>query len=102
MGDAEAAQIIDDEHESLTIFSRALELDGYETATATSAEAAIELINQAPPDAIMLVLNMPYINGLGFLYRLRGSRRGGAGVGAAATGDRGGRGDAAQHGHRPV
>src|SRR5262252_4401024 len=63
--------IIDDEHEILTMFSRALELDGYETATATSAEAAIELINEAPPDAIMLDLNMPYVNGLGLLYRLR-------------------------------
>jgi DNA-binding NtrC family response regulator len=29
------------------------------------------LVDAAPPDAILLDLKMPFINGLGFLYRLR-------------------------------
>jgi DNA-binding NtrC family response regulator len=43
----------------------------YDTQIATSATAAMALVEEAPPDAIMLDLKMPYINGIGFLYRLR-------------------------------
>jgi DNA-binding NtrC family response regulator len=63
--------IVDDEHAVLQLFSRALELDGYDTQIATSAQAAIELIEAAPPHAIVLDLKMPFVNGLGLLYRLR-------------------------------
>jgi DNA-binding NtrC family response regulator len=63
--------IVDDEREVLAVFSRALELDGCDTQIATSAHVAMALIEARPPDAILLDLNMPYVNGLGFLYRLR-------------------------------
>jgi DNA-binding NtrC family response regulator len=63
--------IVDDEYDIACIFARALQLDGYETQVATSGEAALELIEAAPPDAITLDLKMPYINGFGLLYRLR-------------------------------
>jgi DNA-binding NtrC family response regulator len=63
--------IVDDEHEVRSIFSRALELDGYDTQLAESAQTAMGLVDAAPPDAILLDLKMPFINGLGFLYRLR-------------------------------
>jgi DNA-binding NtrC family response regulator len=65
--------IVDDEREMLAVFARALELDGCETQIATSAHVAMALIEATPPDAILLDLNMPYVNGLGFLYRLRES-----------------------------
>jgi DNA-binding NtrC family response regulator len=63
--------IVDDQPEVLRIYSRALEIAQYETLTAPSAQAAMELIQSAPPDAILLDLKMPFVNGLGFLYRLR-------------------------------
>ena len=63
--------IVDDQPEVLRVYSRALEVDGCETQTAPSAQAAMDLINESPPDAILLDLKMPYVNGLGFLYRLR-------------------------------
>ena len=65
--------IVDDQPEVLRVYSRALEVDGCETQTADSAQAAMALIGTAPPDAILLDLKMPYVNGLGFLYRLRES-----------------------------
>jgi len=55
------------------VYARALEVDGCEAVTAPSAQAAIELINEATPDAVLIDLKMPYVNGIGFLYRLRAS-----------------------------
>ena len=63
--------IVDDQPEVLRVYARALEIDGCDTQTAASAQAALDLINVTPPDAILLDLRMPYVNGLGFLYRLR-------------------------------
>lgn len=63
--------IVDDQPEVLRVYARALEIDGCEAQTAASAQAAMDLINAGPPDAILIDLKMPYVNGLGFLYRLR-------------------------------
>jgi DNA-binding response OmpR family regulator len=63
--------IVDDQPEVLRVYARALEIDGCEAQTAASAQGALDLINASPPDAILLDLKMPYVNGLGFLYRLR-------------------------------
>jgi DNA-binding response OmpR family regulator len=63
--------IVDDQPEVLRVYARALEIDGCEALTAGSAETAMDLISTATPDAILLDLKMPYVNGLGFLYRLR-------------------------------
>lgn len=63
--------IVDDQPEVLRVYARALEVDGCETQTAATAQAAMELISASAPDAILLDLKMPYVNGLGFLYRLR-------------------------------
>jgi DNA-binding response OmpR family regulator len=63
--------IVDDQAEVLQIYSRALEGVGYRVQIAGTAEAAMQLVESAPPDAILLDLTMPFINGMGFLYRLR-------------------------------
>ncbi len=68
--------IVDDQPEVLRVFARALEIDGCDTQTAPSAQAAMDLVNASPPDAILIDLKMPYVNGLGFLYRLRRSHPG--------------------------
>jgi len=64
---------VDDQPEVLRVYARALEIDGCETQTAPSAAVAMDLINESAPDAILIDLKMPYVNGLGFLYRLRSS-----------------------------
>ena len=63
--------IVDDQAEVLRIYSRVLEVSGYRVQIAATAEAALKLVEAEPPDAILLDLAMPYINGMGFLYRLR-------------------------------
>jgi DNA-binding NtrC family response regulator len=63
--------IVDDQPEVLRVYARALEIAGYESQTAHNASAAMEALQTAPPDAILLDLRMPFVNGLGFLYRLR-------------------------------
>jgi two-component system, OmpR family, response regulator len=63
--------IVDDERELRDICARALQMAGYDTQTAESAQTAMTLVEAAAPDAILLDLKMPFVNGLGFLYRLR-------------------------------
>jgi DNA-binding NtrC family response regulator len=63
--------IVDDEHDLLRLFARALELNGYDIQLADSAQAAMAVIAAHTPDAILLDLKMPYVNGVGLLYRLR-------------------------------
>jgi DNA-binding NtrC family response regulator len=63
--------IVDDEPQMLSLLSRALEQIFCETQIAVNAHTAMELVESSPPDAIMVDLKMPYVNGLGFLYRIR-------------------------------
>jgi DNA-binding response OmpR family regulator len=63
--------IVDDQPEVLQIYSRALHVAGYRVQIADSAEVALQLVEAEPPDAVLLDLKMPYINGMGLLYRLR-------------------------------
>lgn len=46
-------------------------LEGYEVRIATNAEAGLREIESGYADAVILDLRMPFINGLGLLYRLR-------------------------------
>ena len=63
--------IVDDQRVVLRAFARALEAVGYQTRTADNAEAALESVHTDPPDAILLDMMMPFVNGMGLLYRLR-------------------------------
>jgi len=63
--------VVDDQPDILQVYSRALSLAGFSTQLADTAQSAIELIEATPPNAILLDLKMPYVNGVGFLYRLR-------------------------------
>ena len=67
--------IIDDQEEVRDAFSRALALDGYETRTADTADGAMQVVEAMEPDAILLDLVMPLVDGLVFLHRLRETRR---------------------------
>lgn len=63
--------IVDDDAGVRALYARALQLDGHTTLVAESAEAAMQVIRDGPPDVILLDLRMPFISGIGFLYRLR-------------------------------
>jgi CheY-like chemotaxis protein len=63
--------VIDDDEGVRLTFSRVLRLDGHTVQVAATADEALGEVEQERPDAILLDLKMPLINGVGFLYRLR-------------------------------
>ena len=63
--------IVDDDETILRTFAKALSLEGYDVRTAASPLVGLEEAEQSAPDAILLDLRMPFVNGFGFLYRLR-------------------------------
>ena len=63
--------IVDDDETVLHTFAKALSLEGYDVRTAASPLTGLQEVDLAPPDAILLDLRMPFVNGIGFLYRLR-------------------------------
>ena len=63
--------IVDDDRSVADTFARMLKLEGFVVATALSAEAGLLLASSAQPDAIILDMRMPLINGLQFLRTLR-------------------------------
>jgi len=63
--------IVDDDEGVTTTFARMLRLEGYRVQTASSAEIGLSHAARSRPDAIILDLRMPLVDGLGFLRRLR-------------------------------
>jgi DNA-binding response OmpR family regulator len=63
--------VVDDDELTTAHFARMLSLDGYDVRGALSAETALTEVSTHPPDAIILDLRMPLMDGLGFLQRLR-------------------------------
>jgi len=63
--------IVDDDETVLHTFAKALSLEGYDVHVAASPLVGLQELVDAPPDAILLDLRMPFVNGVGFLYRLR-------------------------------
>ena len=63
--------ILDDDEGVRLTFAKALALQGYSVRAAGSAREALYQIARERPDAILVDLKMPLVNGVGFLYRLR-------------------------------
>jgi DNA-binding response OmpR family regulator len=63
--------VVDDDEGVTQTFARILRLEGYDVRTAMNAETALREADRSRPDAIILDLRMPMIDGLGFLRRLR-------------------------------
>ena len=63
--------IIDDDEGVTQTFARMLRLEGYQVRTAVTAENGLRVAEESQPDAIILDLRMPLVDGLGFLRRLR-------------------------------
>ena len=63
--------IVDDDEGVTQTFARMLRLEGYAVRTAITAEHGLLEASVGHPDAIILDLRMPLVDGLGFLRRLR-------------------------------
>lgn len=63
--------IVDDDEGVTQTFARMLRLEGYAVRTAVTAENGLREAATTHPDAIILDLRMPLVDGLGFLRRLR-------------------------------
>lgn len=63
--------IVDDDEGVTQTFARMLKLEGFEVRTAMNAETGLVEAQEVRPDAIILDLRMPLVDGLGFLRRLR-------------------------------
>jgi DNA-binding response OmpR family regulator len=63
--------IVDDDESVTQTFASMLRLEGYQVRTAVTAETGLRVAEEIRPDAIILDLRMPLVDGLGFLRRLR-------------------------------
>jgi CheY-like chemotaxis protein len=63
--------IVDDDATICQTFAAALTHEGYAVRVATTPTEALKQLAIETPHAILLDLDMPFINGVGFLYRLR-------------------------------
>ena len=63
--------IVDDEDSVRKMLSQMVESMGHETIQARDGIAALELARHQPPDLILLDIDMPGLNGLETLKRLR-------------------------------
>jgi DNA-binding response OmpR family regulator len=63
--------IVDDDRSVAETFARMLKLEGFSVATALDGEAGLEVADAVRPDAIILDLRMPIVNGLQFLRSIR-------------------------------
>jgi DNA-binding response OmpR family regulator len=63
--------LVDDEQGILKILSIKLKVSGYEVSTASSGQEALNLVESASPDIMVLDVIMPGINGFEVLRKLR-------------------------------
>jgi DNA-binding response OmpR family regulator len=71
MSGSERVLIVEDEPNVRLVFRTALESPGYEIATSEDGEAAMKALRTFPADVVLLDLQMPNLDGMGFLKRLR-------------------------------
>ena len=83
----ETILIVDDDEGVTQTFARMLRMEGYKVRTAMSAETGLLDVTENPPDAIILDLRMPMVDGLGFLRSLRSREAQRATPVAIVTGD---------------
>jgi two-component system response regulator MprA len=65
--------VVDDEPSVRTALERALRLEAYEVATAADGREALDALAGDAPDAVVLDVAMPHVDGLEVCRRLRGA-----------------------------
>ena len=65
--------VVEDDERIRHSLHRALDLEGFDVSTAPDGMAALEIMASHPPDAIILDVMMPYLDGLGVTRRVRAS-----------------------------
>jgi DNA-binding response OmpR family regulator len=65
--------VVEDDDVTQTLFRRYLERSGFEVAVANNGLDAFAITAERPPDAVILDLMMPKMDGFGFLQALRAS-----------------------------
>ena len=63
--------VVDDDPAVSAALDRALRLDGYEVTTVADGHAALQALAVSPPDAVVLDLGLPGLDGLDVCRRLR-------------------------------
>jgi two-component system cell cycle response regulator len=71
MDERNSVIIVDDDERLLEIFKTALSLEGYQCETASSAEAALELINKRSFDIMLTDIRMPGIEGFELTHKAK-------------------------------
>lgn len=72
-GSALRIAVVDDEQMLTDLLSMALRMEGWEVKTAASGYEALQLVRDFEPDALVLDIMMPDLDGMAVLHRLRQS-----------------------------
>jgi len=67
--------IVDDDAVTVDTYRRMLQLEGFTVYSASNAAEGLDTADRVQPDAIVLDLRMPVVDGLGFLRELRSAAR---------------------------
>jgi CheY-like chemotaxis protein len=67
--------VVDDEPDIVSMVRLILELDGFEVVSAFSGEEALEILDREHPDAMLLDIRLPGLDGWGVLEELKARRR---------------------------
>lgn len=66
-----AVLVVDDDPDVLASLERGLRLSGFTVLTASDGAAALQVVADADPDAVVLDMNMPVLDGTGVVTALR-------------------------------
>ncbi|AOW91740.1 DNA-binding response regulator [Rhodococcus sp. WMMA185] len=71
MTDSARILLVDDDPKVLSSLTRGLRLSGFELETAEDGASALRAVTESRPDAIVLDVNMPVLDGVGVVTALR-------------------------------
>jgi two-component system cell cycle response regulator DivK len=67
--------VVEDNEKSMKLFRDVLQVKGYRTLEATTGRRAVELATEHPPDLVLMDIQLPDIDGVVALARLRADER---------------------------
>ena len=67
--------VVEDNERNMKLFRDVLQASGYRTLEATTGERAVELVTEHRPDLVLMDIQLPDIDGVEALDRLRANER---------------------------